>query len=192
MQHPLKIKAINGGPISTGSIMLCTKPLSPQVSAIHMDLITFLVTVTTNHPIILGFPSMRLDNPQITWQDKEIIKWSKHGFQNCLHFPSLTVAMSVETPNTSITSHVPTSVRCSPKSRPAACRLTDCTPAPLTSYPLPHPHTTPFLHYHSMSNEPWNIMSKKLSSRGTFVHLPLQPLPASFCGELRGRTLHLH
>lgn len=94
LQHLLKIKAkkvIDGGPISIGSVTLCAKPLLLQVSAAHKAFISFLVTATMNHPIILGVPWMCIHDPQISWQDKEI-KWSEQCFPSCLHFPRLTVA----------------------------------------------------------------------------------------------------
>lgn len=84
-----------GGPISTCTTMICSSPLLLQISAIHQESISFLVTVTMNHSIILGFHWMHLD--------KEITKWSKHCLHSCLHLRCLTVtSTSVESPNTPI------------------------------------------------------------------------------------------
>lgn len=48
---PLQIKTIDGESIRTGVIVLCSKPLLLQVSALHVESISFLVTTT--HLIIL-------------------------------------------------------------------------------------------------------------------------------------------
>lgn len=75
------IHSIDGGPIVTGTVTHCTEDLSLQVSALHHEYISFLVTITTKPPIILGFLWMYLYNSQISWHNKEITKW----FEQCLH-----------------------------------------------------------------------------------------------------------
>lgn len=51
--------------ISTGTITQCTAPIQLHVSGLHQQHITFLVTITSKHPVNLGLPWMQLHNPQI-------------------------------------------------------------------------------------------------------------------------------
>lgn len=87
LQHSLYIQALDGGLIGDGTIMLCTKTLLLQGSGLDQEhvKITFHVTVSTKHTIVLGFPWMHLHYPQISWAGKEITCWSSHCFINCLH-----------------------------------------------------------------------------------------------------------
>lgn len=64
-------------------------------------------SVIMNHPIIFGFPWLHLHDPQISWLDKGITKWSKHRLYSCLYPSHITVAfMSVESPNMPITTPI--------------------------------------------------------------------------------------
>lgn len=58
LQHSLYIQALDGGLIGDGTIMLCTKTLLLQGSGLDQEhvKITFHVTVSTKHTIVLGFP----------------------------------------------------------------------------------------------------------------------------------------
>lgn len=80
-------------------VLLHTKPLLLQVSAVHQKHISsFLVSVSTKYLIILR---MHVHNPQISWGDKEIMKWSSHCHYHCLQLPQLVFASTmVESPDT--------------------------------------------------------------------------------------------
>lgn len=158
MQHPLKIKGMDGRPIGTGSVTLCTKLLLLQVRAIHQECISFW-SVTTNHPIIFVFSWMCL-HPHISWLEKEITTWSEQCLHSFLHLPHLiTASMSVESPNMSITipileeHHDLSEMFCEVKAKDLSpyglyhCALTTC--------PVPW-------------NEPWKTMSKKPFNKGIF------------------------
>lgn len=85
LEHLLMIGSNNGGCIRTSIVNHCTELLSLQFSALHHESISFLVTITTKHPIILEFPWICLDDAQISWHDKEITKWSEKCLLKCLH-----------------------------------------------------------------------------------------------------------
>lgn len=78
LQHPLKIPAIDDGHIGNRTVTLCNKPLLLKVRTLTQEYISFLTTVNTKHPIILGSPWMHLHDPQIYWFNKEITRWSRH------------------------------------------------------------------------------------------------------------------
>lgn len=84
--HLQKIHAINGRLVGNGTTTMCTKPFLLQVIAVYQELISFLITATAKHPIILAFPWMHLHVPQISY-DKEITKWSTHCKGHWLHLP---------------------------------------------------------------------------------------------------------
>lgn len=108
LQHPLQIKTTGVGSIGTGVIMLCTKPLLLQVSALHVESISFLVTVTTKHLIILLFSWMQQHDPQISWQDQDIPKWFKQCYHCCLNLPhTFTASTTVESPDFPVTTVIP-------------------------------------------------------------------------------------
>lgn len=59
-----------------------------------------MVTVTSKHPIILGFPWLHLHDPQISWHEKEITQWSEQCLHRYFHLPCLIIAStSVESAN---------------------------------------------------------------------------------------------
>lgn len=75
-----------------------------QILAFHYETIFFLVTVTTNQLVILGFPQM---DPEISWEDREIVKWSKSFVLDHLCVPKLIVAStSVESPGVTVTTNI--------------------------------------------------------------------------------------
>lgn len=77
LEHPLQLQALDSGCIGT------LKP-SPFIFA-H----SLLVTITTNSPVVLGFPWMHTHDPQILLKEHQITCWPAHCHVNCLHFPSV-------------------------------------------------------------------------------------------------------
>lgn len=68
-----KIQTIDGGHFGE---CIRTQPMCLNVSVLHQEYITLLITVSPGHPIILGLLWMEQHNPSISWSDKEITKWS--------------------------------------------------------------------------------------------------------------------
>lgn len=93
LQHPLRISTIDGGHTGSGTITLCTSPhiiFQRQIGAIFSETISFLVTITAKRQIILSFPWMHHHDPQISWQEKELTKWSEHCIiEFAIHISSL-------------------------------------------------------------------------------------------------------
>lgn len=48
IQHPLKLQALDGGPIEGGLVTQGTKPLTLHVSTLHKETISLLVTITNS------------------------------------------------------------------------------------------------------------------------------------------------
>lgn len=59
LQYLLMIHAVDGGPTVTSIATHCTAPLPLQISTLHHEFISPLVTVT-KHLIILGFPCVTI------------------------------------------------------------------------------------------------------------------------------------
>lgn len=68
----IDLTTINGGSIGKGQATHMTEPITLQVSFLHQELSSFLVTRTTRHAIILGAPCLHLHNPTISWREGEI------------------------------------------------------------------------------------------------------------------------
>lgn len=84
LPKPRKIQAIDGGPIGGGFITHRTLPLLLQVGALHQEYISLLITQSPKHPLILGFPWMEIHNPQLSWSDKQLTRWSSFCYHHCL------------------------------------------------------------------------------------------------------------
>lgn len=109
LQHPLKICAIDGGPIEDRPAILCIKHLLLHVRTLHQEHISFHITITVKHPLILGFPWMHLHDPQILSYEKEIMTWSFHCHKHCLQLPHLILASTtVERPEAQYQIDIPT------------------------------------------------------------------------------------
>lgn len=89
---PIKLRTIDRGPIETGQINFCTEPLHMQLSSLHHEYISFLITDCPKYSIILGEPWLHQHNPSISWTDREIDAWSSYCKQHCLAKPTLHLA----------------------------------------------------------------------------------------------------
>lgn len=108
LSHPIKIQAIDEGPIGEGTITRSTWPLPLRVRALHHELNTLLVTSSTKHPVILGLPWMERHNPQISWSKRQLTCWTSYCQNHCLNFPELTItSMSIESPKSHSSSTLP-------------------------------------------------------------------------------------
>lgn len=79
----MDLYTIDGGPIGTGIIMYFTA-----------EQISFFVTDSPKHPLILRNPWLHKHNPNISWSTMEIEKWSDFCHQNCLLKTSLLIALT--------------------------------------------------------------------------------------------------
>lgn len=197
LKNPLNISTIDGGPISSGIITQRTKPLQLQVSGLHLEKISFLVTVTPEHPIILGFPWMQRHNPWISWSYKEITKWSLYCFEHCLHRPHNTIASTtIDSPNDHHQVHVSkvyhSFLDISSKTKASGLpphHLYDCAIDLLPGTTPPHNRIGPLLPV-----EQWAMKEyyRKPYSKVTFSPQCHQLRPHSFLFRKRGRTLFLY
>ncbi len=98
---PINIIAINNQPIG-GGITHQTAPVTVKIGIFHSETISLYVTSTPQHPIVLGNPWLAIHDPQISWNSKELTKWSPHCYRHCLQLqlqlPCLTT--SIESPAT--------------------------------------------------------------------------------------------
>lgn len=77
LPSPVELNTINGGPIWTGYVTHRTPPLLTCVCCcLHQKHITFLITDTYKHLLILSNPWLHKHDPVISWSSREIIRWS--------------------------------------------------------------------------------------------------------------------
>lgn len=106
---PINITAINSQPIGKG-ITHQTVPISVKIGLFHTENISFYVTNTPQHPVVLGNPWLATHDPQISWNSRELTKWSPYCQTHCLQgqllYPCLTT--SIESPLTNESVNIPT------------------------------------------------------------------------------------
>lgn len=108
LQDPLELITIDDGPIGKGKVTHCTEPITIQVSFLHYEKSSFLVTRSTRHEIILGAPWLHLHYMTISWKEGEITRWSAYCHQKCLRSPSLRVASTtIESPESAVKVQIP-------------------------------------------------------------------------------------
>ncbi|XP_053499602.1 uncharacterized protein LOC128619445 [Ictalurus furcatus] len=74
LSTPRHVQAIDGAPIGDGLI--------------------------THYPVVLGLPWLEHHNPQISWNQREITRWSAHCINHCLQVPVISLAStSIESPD---------------------------------------------------------------------------------------------
>ncbi|KAK3569743.1 hypothetical protein QTP86_004065 [Hemibagrus guttatus] len=73
---PLKITAIDSQPIGEGYLKSQTELLEFRVGLFHRERLAFYVTSSPVNPVILGFPWLRRQDPQISWRSGELVRWS--------------------------------------------------------------------------------------------------------------------
>lgn len=108
LEKPITLTTIDDGPIGTGKVTHRTEPIAMQVSALHHEQSTLLVTKTNRHEMILGAPWLFLHDPTTSWKKGEIIRWSPHCLNNCLKSPSLRLgSTTIESPEAKIRVLIP-------------------------------------------------------------------------------------
>ena len=61
-----------------------TVPVNLLVSGNHHESISLLVISSPLSPVILGYPWLKIHNPQIDWATGRVISWSTHCLSHCL------------------------------------------------------------------------------------------------------------
>ncbi len=154
---PINIIAINNQPIG-GGITHQTAPVTVKIGIFHSETISLYVTSTPQHPIVLGNPWLAIHDPQISWNSKELTKWSPYCYRHCLQcqlqLPCLTT--SIESPATNEPVYIPpeysdysevfskTKATQLPPNRPWDCAielLPNTSPPRSKVYPLTIPET---------------------------------------------------
>uniref|UniRef100_A0A8C1MA50 Gypsy retrotransposon integrase-like protein 1 n=2 Tax=Cyprinus carpio TaxID=7962 RepID=A0A8C1MA50_CYPCA len=82
--NSLSVATIDGRPLGTGIITHLTQSLSMTTGLLHQEVIQFYVLPTSNTPIILGLPWLRLHDPLVSWREGQILKWSTKCQTKCL------------------------------------------------------------------------------------------------------------
>ncbi|KAK3549656.1 hypothetical protein QTP86_005410 [Hemibagrus guttatus] len=80
----LRITAIDSQPIGEGYLKRQTELLEFRVGLFHRERLAFYVTSSPANPVILGFPWLRRHDPQISWQSRELVRWSPSCHYGCL------------------------------------------------------------------------------------------------------------
>ncbi|KAK3534275.1 hypothetical protein QTP86_008688 [Hemibagrus guttatus] len=80
----LRITAIDSQPIGEGYLKRQTEMLEFRVGLFHRERLAFYVTSSPANPVILGFPWLRRHDPQISWQSRELVRWSPSCHYGCL------------------------------------------------------------------------------------------------------------
>lgn len=50
----------------------------------HTELLSFYLYHSTHHPLILGYPWLRLHNPHIDWSTGKVLSWGRDCWGNCV------------------------------------------------------------------------------------------------------------
>lgn len=151
LQHPLGIRPISGSPIGRGNVTHCTELLHLQVSALHQEYPSLLITITMSmsQPLILGFPWMqptdilaREGAHPVVWSSAESIVYHFHV---PLYPPQ---ALKTQGPRATLLSPKTTknSLRCSVKPEPRACLHTNLMIVPVIFSQVRLLPTTSFIH----------------------------------------------
>uniref|UniRef100_A0AAR2KLN8 CCHC-type domain-containing protein n=1 Tax=Pygocentrus nattereri TaxID=42514 RepID=A0AAR2KLN8_PYGNA len=103
MNNQLRIKALDGRPLGTGTVTKQTPDIDLQVGLFHREKISFFLVDSPDHPIILGYTWLAKHDPVISWKHGEILKWSNYCQDHCLDLPCrATTIESPEEPDFSV------------------------------------------------------------------------------------------
>lgn len=86
--------AADGRSLGQGRITHRSAVVTLSISALHQETISFLISTTSKHPLILGNPWLRQHDPVISWHTSEIVQWAELCKINCLIRPTLHVHSS--------------------------------------------------------------------------------------------------
>ncbi|KAI2646319.1 Transposon Tf2-8 polyprotein [Labeo rohita] len=63
-------------------------PLPSRFALLHIEEITLYVISSPQNAVILGYPWLSTHDPQFSWKEKELIRWSPHCHTHCLELPN--------------------------------------------------------------------------------------------------------
>lgn len=89
----LKVQAIDGRPIGSGRLKYRTRPLRMTMADSHAEILQFFLIETPNDPVVLGYPWLRIHEPQFSWRKGELLNWGPVCKSSC--FPDPVVISSV-------------------------------------------------------------------------------------------------
>ncbi len=92
---PWKVEALDGRPIGSGMIKFRTVPLHLTIENDHSETISFYLIESSKEPLILGYPWLRLHNPQFSWASGTLLCWGFACKDSCTP-PASCVAGSKE------------------------------------------------------------------------------------------------
>lgn len=84
LTHPFPIYALDGVWIGKRKITHTTLPIQVQVGLFHYERISFYITHSRCHEIVLGFPWLQMHNPLIDWDIPDIVSWAPTCLQHCM------------------------------------------------------------------------------------------------------------
>lgn len=70
------VEALDGCPLGSGEVQHTTQYLTLSFRTQHFETIQFFTIHSPGHPIILGLSWLESHNPQISWSDGKITRWS--------------------------------------------------------------------------------------------------------------------
>lgn len=90
-----KVEALDGRPIGSGIIKFRTVRLCLTIDTNHHETISFYLIKSTREPLILGYPWLRLHDPQFSWTSGTLLCWGSACEDSCTS-PASTVVGSKE------------------------------------------------------------------------------------------------
>ncbi|KAK3537250.1 hypothetical protein QTP70_004662 [Hemibagrus guttatus] len=155
---------VDNCPIVKGLITRQTNPLTLQVRLLHFEEIPFFVISSPTNAIILGFPWLQRHDPQVSWKEGELTRWSPYCLGHCIKSVLMwsCLATSIESPSTADHTMIPqeNEALCEvfskeratqlPPHRPWDCAidlLLNAMPPKCKVYPLLQPESKPMNDY---------------------------------------------
>uniref|UniRef100_A0A8C2FDM1 Uncharacterized protein n=1 Tax=Cyprinus carpio TaxID=7962 RepID=A0A8C2FDM1_CYPCA len=102
--NSLSVATIDGRPLGSGLITHRTQELQMLTGLLHQETIQFYVLPVSNPPVIFGLPWLRLHDPQVSWREGQILRWSTQCQKSCLPTisPMTVQVVTLDSDSTSI------------------------------------------------------------------------------------------
>lgn len=81
LSHPVSASALDGRLLFT--VTHCTEPIRITINKDHTESMQFHIFESTQHPIILGFPWLKIHNPHIDWPSGKVKEWGEDCKGRC-------------------------------------------------------------------------------------------------------------
>ncbi|XP_048012600.1 uncharacterized protein LOC125245847 [Megalobrama amblycephala] len=89
----ISVFALNGQKLPT--ITHATESITVIISGNHTELLSFYLSRSVHHPIVLGHPWLVEHKPRIEWGQGSVAEWSQHCHASCLLSACSSVSRSV-------------------------------------------------------------------------------------------------